>query len=83
MGRCQLLLTGRTEHLEYFAAKLAAVAKHVFVLQKVYDAVCKAPLLGYEDQLLPAIESEDLASNARTETRALLTSSAPSPRPAW
>src|ERR1700684_4348444 len=23
-------------------------------LQKVYDAVCKAPLLGYVDQLLPA-----------------------------
>src|SRR5258707_15074603 len=32
-GRCPLLLTGRTEHLQYFAAKLAAVAKHVFVLK--------------------------------------------------
>ena len=32
-GRCPLLLTGRTEHLEYFATKLAGVAKHVFVLK--------------------------------------------------
>ncbi len=32
-GRCPLLLTGRTEHLQYFAAKLAGVAKHVFVLK--------------------------------------------------
>lgn len=32
-GRCPLLLTGRTEHLQYFAAKLASVAKHVFVLK--------------------------------------------------
>ena len=32
-GRCPLLLTGRTEHLRYFAAKLAGVAKHVFVLK--------------------------------------------------
>ena len=32
-GRCPLLLTGRTEHLEYFKAKLAGVAKHVFVLK--------------------------------------------------
>jgi superfamily II DNA or RNA helicase len=32
-GRCPLLLTGRTEHLQYFAAKLADVAKHVFVLK--------------------------------------------------
>ena len=32
-GRCPLLLTGRTEHLHYFAAKLAGVAKHVFVLK--------------------------------------------------
>jgi superfamily II DNA or RNA helicase len=33
MGRCPLLLTGRTEHLQYFAAKLAGVAKRVFVLK--------------------------------------------------
>jgi hypothetical protein len=33
-GRCPLLLTGRTEHLQYFAAKLAGVAKHVFVLKR-------------------------------------------------
>jgi superfamily II DNA or RNA helicase len=32
-GRCPLLLTGRTEHLQYFAVKLAGVAKHVFVLK--------------------------------------------------
>lgn len=32
-GRCPLLLTGRTEHLEYFAAKLTGTAKHVFVLK--------------------------------------------------
>ncbi len=32
-GRCPLLLTLRTEHLQYFAAKLASVAKHVFVLK--------------------------------------------------
>jgi len=27
-------------------------------VRKVYDAVCEAPLLGYVDQLLPAIEAE-------------------------
>jgi superfamily II DNA or RNA helicase len=32
-GRCPLLLTGRREHLQYFAAKLAGVAQHVFVLK--------------------------------------------------
>jgi superfamily II DNA or RNA helicase len=32
-GRCPLLLTGRTEHLQYFAARLAGAAKHVFVLK--------------------------------------------------
>ena len=32
-GRCPLLLTGRTEHLQCFAAKLTGVAKHVFVLK--------------------------------------------------
>jgi superfamily II DNA or RNA helicase len=32
-GRCPLLLTGRTEHLQYFAAKLAGIAQHVFVLK--------------------------------------------------
>src|SRR5258708_22700070 len=31
--RCPLLLTGRTEHLQYFAAKLAGAAKHIFVLK--------------------------------------------------
>ncbi len=28
-----MLLTGRTEHLQYFAAKLTGAAKHVFVLK--------------------------------------------------
>jgi hypothetical protein len=32
-GRCPLLLTGRTEHLQYFAAKLKGVAKQVFVFK--------------------------------------------------
>jgi superfamily II DNA or RNA helicase len=32
-GRCPLLLTGRTEHLQFFARRLAGVAKHVFVLK--------------------------------------------------
>ena len=32
-GRSPLLLTGRTEHLRYFAAKLNPVVKHVFVLK--------------------------------------------------
>jgi superfamily II DNA or RNA helicase len=32
-GRSPLLLTGRTEHLQYFAAKLGNAVKHVFVLK--------------------------------------------------
>jgi superfamily II DNA or RNA helicase len=32
-GRCPLLLTGRTEHLQYFATRLSGVARHVFVLK--------------------------------------------------
>jgi superfamily II DNA or RNA helicase len=32
-GRSPLLLTGRTEHLRYFAAKLNGTVKHVFVLK--------------------------------------------------
>lgn len=32
-GRSPLLLTGRTEHLQYFANKLGGTAKHVFVLK--------------------------------------------------
>jgi superfamily II DNA or RNA helicase len=32
-GRSPLLLTGRTEHLQYFANKLSGIAKHVFVLK--------------------------------------------------
>jgi hypothetical protein len=41
-------------------------------LQKVYDAVCKAPLLGYVDQLLPAIESEFSSDRARLAALARL-----------
>jgi len=32
-GRSPLLLTGRTEHLQYFAAKMTDAVKHVFVLK--------------------------------------------------
>jgi superfamily II DNA or RNA helicase len=32
-GRCPLLLTGRTEHLQFFASRLGGIAKHVFVLK--------------------------------------------------
>jgi len=32
-GRSPLLLTGRTDHLQYFAARLSSAAKHVFVLK--------------------------------------------------
>jgi len=32
-GRSPLLLTGRTEHIQYFAAKLDSTVKHVFVLK--------------------------------------------------
>jgi superfamily II DNA or RNA helicase len=32
-GRCPLLLTARTEHLQYFAARLAGAARHVFILK--------------------------------------------------
>jgi superfamily II DNA or RNA helicase len=32
-GRSPLLLTGRTEHLEYFATRLSGAARHVFVLK--------------------------------------------------
>ncbi|MGC4050306.1 MAG: DEAD/DEAH box helicase family protein [Paludibaculum sp.] len=32
-GRCPLLLTGRTEHLQYFATRLAGAAKHLFILK--------------------------------------------------
>lgn len=32
-GRTPLLLTGRTDHLQHFAAKLSNAAKHIFVLK--------------------------------------------------
>src|SRR5205814_597399 len=33
LGRFPLLLTGRTDHLKFFAAKLEGVVKHAFVLK--------------------------------------------------
>jgi len=41
-------------------------------LERVYDAVCKTPLLGYVDQLLPAIETEFSADKARLAVLARL-----------
>jgi hypothetical protein len=35
-GRCPVLSTGRTEHLQFFATRLAGFAKHVFVLKAVW-----------------------------------------------
>ena len=32
-GRCPLLLTGRTEHLQFFASRLAGAAKHIFIMK--------------------------------------------------
>jgi len=32
-GRSPLLLTGRREHIQFFAAEVAGVAKHIFVLK--------------------------------------------------
>src|SRR6266853_6616500 len=34
-------------------------------LRRLYDAVCKAPLLGYVDELLPAIEGAVPSESAR------------------
>ncbi len=58
--RCPLLLTGRTEHLQYFAAKLAGVAKHVFILKGG---------MGKKQRLTTA---EALASVPEDETRVIL-----------
>jgi len=41
-------------------------------LKSLYDAVCKTPLLGYVDQLLPAIETEFSADRARLAALARL-----------
>jgi hypothetical protein len=59
-GRCPLLLTGRTEHLQYFAAKLAGVAKHVFVLK------------GGMGKKQRRITAEALASVPENESRVIL-----------
>ena len=59
-GRCPLLLTLRTEHLEYFAGKLAGVAKHVFILKGG---------MGKKQRRLVA---EQLASVLESESRVIL-----------
>jgi len=59
-GRCPLLLTGRTEHLQYFAAALAGVAKHVFVLK------------GGMGKKQRRTTAEALAAVAEDETRVIL-----------
>jgi len=59
-GRCPLLLTGRTEHLQYFAAKLAGFAKHVFVLK------------GGMGKKQRRITAEALASVPENESRVIL-----------
>jgi superfamily II DNA or RNA helicase len=63
-GRCPLLLTGRTEHLQYFAAKLAGVAQHVFVLkggmgkkQRRATAEALAAVPGHESRVILATGS--------------------------
>jgi len=59
-GRCPLLLTGRTEHLQYFAARLAGTAKHIFVLKGG---------MGKKQRRLTA---EALASVPENESRVIL-----------
>jgi superfamily II DNA or RNA helicase len=59
-GRCPLLLTGRTEHLRYFASALTGVAKHVFVLK------------GGMGKKQRRTTAEALASVAEGETRVIL-----------
>jgi superfamily II DNA or RNA helicase len=54
-GRCPLLLTLRTEHLEYFAAKLAGIAKHVFILK---GGMGKRQRRSVAEQLASVPESE-------------------------
>ena len=63
-GRCPLLLTGRTEHLQYFVAKLAGVAKHLFVLkggmgkkQRRLTAEALASVPEYESRVILATGS--------------------------
>ncbi|MGH9342333.1 MAG: TOTE conflict system archaeo-eukaryotic primase domain-containing protein [Terriglobia bacterium] len=63
-GRTPLLLTGRTEHLQYFAAKLNGAARHIFVLkggmgkkQRREIAEAMAAVLGDESRLILATGS--------------------------
>lgn len=63
-GRCPLLLTGRTEHLQYFATRLAGAAKHVFVLkggmgkkQRRATAAALASVPGNESRVILATGS--------------------------
>jgi superfamily II DNA or RNA helicase len=60
LGRSPLLLTGRTEHLKYFTAKLSGVAQHVFVLK------------GGMGKKQRRIMAEKLASVPESEGRAIL-----------
>jgi superfamily II DNA or RNA helicase len=59
-GRCPLLLTGRTEHLQYFAAKLVGAAQHVFVLK------------GGMGKKQRRVTAEALASVPENESRVIL-----------
>ena len=63
-GRSPLLLTGRTEHLQYFAGRLSSAAKHVFVLKggmgakqrrEIAKAIAAVP--EYESRLILATGS--------------------------
>jgi superfamily II DNA or RNA helicase len=59
-GRSPLLLTGRTEHLKYFATKLSGIDKHVFVLK------------GGMGKKQRRITAEELASVPESEPRVIL-----------
>ena len=59
-GRSPLLLTGRTEHLKYFAAKLNGAVKHVFVLKGGMGKKQRRDI------------AEDLASVSEHESRVIL-----------
>ena len=59
-GRSPLLLTGRTEHLKYFAAKLNGAVKHIFVLKGGMGKKQRRDI------------AEDLASVSEREPRVIL-----------
>jgi superfamily II DNA or RNA helicase len=60
-GRSPLLLTGRTEHLKFFAAKLEGVVKHAFVLK---GGMGKKQRRAVADALASVPEGEPRASLA-------------------